>query len=265
MKRINLTSFLHTSALALVVAAVAASSATADLIVRDTFSYADGSLTGKTPEIGGTWTNHSGTAGQTQVVSGQASLVQTQGEDNNTAFDTGAIGAGDVIYSGFDLTVPTQANAPATGYFAHFKDAGNFFGSRVFITTPTTSGYRLGISGNSTLSAAETWATDLAFDTTYRVVTSYNYDTGATRMWIDPADESSTSIAADEGFSGDEFLSYAFRQFGTAAAGTSTQRIDNLQVATTFDEASIVVPEPATVALTLLAGLGAVGFRRRRS
>jgi hypothetical protein len=143
MKRINLTSFLHTSARALVVAAVAASSATADLIVRDTFSYADGSLTGKTPEIGGTWTNHSGTAGQTQVVSGQASLVQTQGEDNNTAFDTGAIGAGDVIYSGFDLTVPTQANAPATGYFAHFKDAGNFFGSRVFITTPTTSGYRL--------------------------------------------------------------------------------------------------------------------------
>ena len=48
-----------------------------------------------------------------------------------------------------------------------------------------------------------------------------------------------------------------------AAAGASTQRIDNLQVATTFDEASVIVPEPGTMALMVLAALGTVGFGRR--
>jgi hypothetical protein len=265
MKRTNFVGLLSRSALALLSASVSASSATADLIVRETFSYSDDSLTGRTPEIGDRWTTHSGTTGQTQVVGGHAVLDQTQSEDLNTAFASDPLGAGDVIYAGFDLTVPTQTNAPGPGYFAHFKDAGNFFGARVFITSTTTTGFRLGISGNSTLIASETWPADLAFDTTYRVVTSYAYDTGATRMWIDPVNESSTSLAALDGVAGDEFVSFALRHFTTNSASTSTQHIDNLQVATTFDEASTVVPEPAALGVTLLAGLGLISFYRRRA
>ena len=60
------------------------------LIVHETFSHPDGSLTGQTPEIGGIWTTHSGTAGQMQVVSGQAKVNHTLSEDTHTNFDGGS-------------------------------------------------------------------------------------------------------------------------------------------------------------------------------
>ena len=104
------------------------------MIVSETFTHPDGNLDGQTPEIGGVWTNHSGTLNQTQVASGQAKLVQPTGsEDNHTNFLGGAIGAGTTVYSAFDLTVPTQTAAITANYFAHFKDAGNFFASRVYV------------------------------------------------------------------------------------------------------------------------------------
>jgi hypothetical protein len=248
------------AAAALLAGSVATSTALGTVIVRDEFNHPDGSLVGNPPIIGGTWANHSGTAGQMQVAGGQAVVNHALSEDANTAFSTGAIGAGDTIYAGFDLTVPSQATDPGTVYFAHFKDAGNFFASRVFITAPAVSGngYRLGISGNSTLLAAETFPTDLAFDTTYRVVHSYDYDTGATTMWINPTSQASPSVSAFDGFAGDEMQAYALRE----STQNSMQLIDCLQVATTFDEARICIPEPSTVALMLLA-VGLVGVRRR--
>jgi hypothetical protein len=238
------------------------STAVGDLLVWEEFDHPDGSLTGQTPNVGGVWTSHSGTAGQMQVVSGQAKVNHALSEDTHTDFDGGAIGAGDVIYSGFDLTVPTQSVNPNNVYFAHFKDAGNFFGSRVWITAPAVSGngYRLGITGDSSLEVAtDLFPLDLAFDTTYRVVTKYDFDTGESRLWVDPVNELSPSALSDDSFAGDEFESYALRE----SSANSMQLIDCLQVATTFDEAAICIPEPGTMLLMVVAGLAAIGFGRR--
>ena len=237
-----------------------ASSAFGSLIVRDEFNYPNGALDGNMPSIGGVWTNHSGTLNQMQVVSGQAQVDHSLSEDSHTDFSGGPIGAGTTIYGAFDLTVPSQASDPGTVYFAHFSNGGTFFTSRVFITAPATTGdgYRLGVSGNTTLIASETWPTDLAFDTTYRVVHSYNYDTGAIQMWIDPVNESSPSVSATDGIAGDAEQNYSLRE----SSSNSKQLIDCLQVATTFDEANNCVPEPVSALLLMVGGLGLACVRR---
>jgi hypothetical protein len=231
------------------------------LLVSESFTHPDGALQGQLPERGGAWTPHSGDGtNDVQVVSGQAKLNQPgSGEDIHTDFDGGPIGAGDTVYAAFDITVPTQTVAPNNVYFAHFKDAGNFFGSRVWITGPAASGYRLGITGDASLeTATDLWPSDLAFGTTYRVVTKYDFDTGESRLWVNPANELSPSVLSDDSFAGDEFESYSLRQ----STANSMQLIDNLCVATAFGQALRCVPEPSSIAMLLLAGLAAFGVRR---
>jgi hypothetical protein len=235
------------------------------LIVQETFSHPDGALEGQVPEIGGTWASHSGNlTNDVQVVSGQARLNQPGGgEDIHTDFSTGAIGLGDVLYAAFDLTVPTQTPAVTSTYFAHFKDNANFFGARVWIAPPTAGGsYRLALSNDSSITDNDGevfWGSDLAFGTTYRVVTHYEYDTGATKLWVNPVSESSTSVAATDGFANDAFTNYSFRQNTTS----TVQLIDNLCVADQFGQALHCVPEPNSLAWMLVAGLAVVGSRRR--
>jgi hypothetical protein len=50
----------------------------ATLILNETFSYTDGSITANS---GGVWTNHSGTAGQVDVTSGVVNVSQLESED----------------------------------------------------------------------------------------------------------------------------------------------------------------------------------------
>ena len=39
------------------------------------------------------------------------------------------------------------------------------------------------------------WASGLTFDTTYRVVMSYEFDTGSSKLWVNPVNESSTNVS----------------------------------------------------------------------
>jgi hypothetical protein len=241
--------------------------ASATLFYHETFSYPDGDLT---TQSGGNWTAHSGAGAKPiQVSGGQITLQQSSGSGEDVNRLTGAtMVAGDTWYSAFDVSINELTPGAGIGrdYFAHFKDAGFFFGARLWTDAGSSGGYRLALSGDSSITDLDGeayWPNELAFGTTYRVVTSYDYDSGVAQMWIDPATEASASITATDGFGGDEFITYAFRQASPSPG--STQTIDNLCVATSFNEALNCIPEPSTAALVLLAfGLAGIGRRAVR-
>ncbi|MFH0980126.1 MAG: PEP-CTERM sorting domain-containing protein [Planctomycetota bacterium] len=230
--------------------------ANATIWVQESFTHPDGNLVGQTPEIGGTWATHSGTIGPVQVGGGAITLVQSAAatQDVNTGTGT-AMAAGDRWYAGFDLSV---TGGTTNVYFAMFMEGSSLFDGRIWLTAPASGGnYRLALSNDNSITDAdgEVFTGDLSFGTEYRVVHYYDYTAMAAKLWIDPVNESSPGfLAADPGYS-DEVAAYAFRQAG----GNSQQQIDNLVVATTFNEA---VPEPGSLVLLALGGLAIL--RRRR-
>ena len=199
------------------------------ILATEDFAYADGSLVGN-----GAWANHSGTAGDLLVSSGQA-LVNTVGssEDANLPFSP----VSGVIYFGIDITV--NAAAPITGtdfeYFAHFKDAGFNFAARVDIVAPTGGGdFSVGIASDESTADA-TWATDLTFGTTYRVVVKFDQALNISQLWVDASAEGDTSIMGeDRADPGDSIVSFGLRQ--SNSSGDETILVDNLIVSQTFGE-----------------------------
>src|SRR3954463_11621114 len=87
-------------------------------IFSDNFTYPDGALT---TISGGTWANHSGTAGQVNVTSNQVFLTEGESEDVNAVVSGGPYSSG-TLYAGLDVNFSALPSANG-GYFFHFKDA----------------------------------------------------------------------------------------------------------------------------------------------
>ena len=68
--------------------------------------------------------------------------------------------------------------------------------ARTGVLPPSAGGdFRLAINAdNSNLSLGAIWSGDLEFDTTYRAVISYNAINAMSQLWLDPVNESSTSV-----------------------------------------------------------------------
>lgn len=225
----------------------------ATVFYGEDFSYSDGALTNVAADI---WFAHSGGGSVPVMVSSEEiSLVQGGGSREDVNRPTGStLGAGETWYAGFDVTV---SGGSTTTYFAHFLAGTSFFGTRVFVTAPTGGGdFSFGIGSSS--SPQSVWATGLSFDTPHRLVVSYDYDTGDGYLWVDPTQQTDTSIYTTN-FIGNAFTSYAFRQ----SSGDSVEVIDNLVVGTSFNEV-LTIPEPSVFAVGAIGLVALAVVRRRR-
>lgn len=187
-----------------------AGTASAQVIVSDDFSF-----TGALTDNG--WSAHSGAGNKVVTSDGDvATLNQSGGSGEDVNLPFAAIGADDTLYASFKFEVPSgnPVNPDTSGlYFAHFR-TGFTFNARTGLLSPAAGGdFVLALnSSSSNLGAGASWAGDLAFDTQYQVVLKWDGTTGESTLWLDPSDESDTSISHIGTQTGTLIDSFAFRQ-----------------------------------------------------
>ena len=227
-----------------------AGKAGADILVNDQFTT-DGALNGMIPSPGPglAWNAGSATGiNAVQVTSGEVALIQTDGgtngEDVANVFSDRAANA--PTYSRFDFRLPSADNGTLAidpdvigegAYFISLRgtSASMSLRARFGVLAPAgATGFRAAINAdNSNLADGASWPDDLAFDITYRAIISYDAGLGESRLWINPLNEASSSVA-DPGAAGTVINRVIVRQNDDYAG---KQLIDNLVVATTFAEA----------------------------
>ncbi len=251
----------------LAVLGLAASHLSANVLLTENFSYADGGLVAGSSS---NWTLLSGSTTPLQVVGGVVTgMTHGSGsrEDAARVFSATPITVGNV-YVKFDLTVTTAPTAGQEYFMAVSGLADTNYRGRVFIAAPAVAApgaFRLGIS-NSTSTVAFT--SDLMVGS-YDVVFAATSGTTGSALWVG-ADavnfiEGTTSATAIDTTTAQSLARVALRQ-GTGITVANGVNVDNLIVATTFaDVAGTPIPEPSAAAgLAGLAALAGVAMRRRR-
>lgn len=228
----------------------------ATVIYQDDFeSYPDGSSLSSSD----TWGTHSGTAGQITVQNGEITLKDSDSEDIGVEF--APVSSGELFFSA-DVTISDPGSYGSDHeYWMHFmSSATGGFNSRTDFQLKDT-GFTAGISGSSS-SAQSIWGTDLAYDTTYKVVVGYDFSDGISTLWIDPTSSNDINIAGNSA-AATSIQKFAFRQSG--ASGTQVITVDNLIIADDFNSAAAVaVPEPSSYALLVgIFGMTWLLCRRR--
>lgn len=198
---------------------------------------------------------------------------------NYTAASDAILSAG-MVYASFDLMVTVAPSTDVSGlpslrpgFFSFINSAGSAYRGRVAINPGSTSNtFTLGVSSGSQLQSNFSFsATDLALNTTFKVVVGYNIDTTAAQIWIDPVNQTALPVASAAGANTVQSIRRLALGIDNndGASGFSNMgqfTLDNLVSATTLAEVGVAVPEPSTYAF--LSGGLALGFilvRRRRS
>lgn len=203
-------------------------------IFNDDFNaYEDGALA---PNSGFTWNTSSGTTEQIKVLGGKIYLSGTNSEDVQAFLGTQSYlpSQGWILYSSFTVNFARRP-VNSGNYFAHFRNVGGSFGAKVFsVTNGAAPGkFRLGLA-NSANSPSVVWAQDLETNVTYTVVTRMNVAVGTSRLWINPASESSTSITGTDATFPFEVITYAFRE----DSGIGDFALDDFKSGTAFTDVS---------------------------
>ena len=205
----------------------------AAVILNEPFNYLDGPLT---TVSGGIWASHSGTAGQLDVASGKARLTQSEGEDVN-AFLSGRPYENGNLYASFVINL-TGLPSGAGGYFAHFKDDGNGFRARIFVSTngAAAGGFRVAIVNGTNAFAAI--PRNLTVGQDYTLVLRYDTAAATSTLWISPDSEVSTTDRADatDVITSVGITTFALRQSLSSGAGMGTLTLDDLKVGTSYGD-----------------------------
>ena len=252
--------------LILVLSALCAWNASATVLFSDDFNYLDGSLSGPSSVSGGTWFTHSATAsqtGQVDVASSRVNLTATEGEDVSATLFGAPYSSGTLYFS--MLVNFSALPAGAGGYFANFGDVATGFRARLFATTvgAASGSYRLAINNGSTAISA-TFGTDLSLGSEYQAVVRYDLTAVSTTLWVNPLAELDPSVAASDVVTGIAVSRIALRQSTATGNGMGVLTVDNVRVATTFNEVITAVPEPSSCALAILGGMAMLRLRRKR-
>lgn len=218
--------------------------ARAVVLLSEAFDYPAGSLGTASADK---WTNHSGTLGELKVSSGRAFVTQNNSEDvgASLAGQPYAATTNVLLYAGFTINF-TNPPAGAGGYFAHFKAAGSSgFGGKVFATMNggLAGYYRVGISKASS-SAFVTLTNNLSYNTDYTLIARYAPSNSASTLWLNPATENDPAAVATDGASAISVVAFALREALAGGDGVGGVFLDNLRVATSFNE--VISSPPAS-------------------
>jgi hypothetical protein len=221
----------------------------AAVILSEDFNYPDGPLVTVSE---GRWKTHSGTGEQAAVVSGCLKLSQSLSEDVSALLDGEPYGVeqAEALYVGFLASFSALPSGANGTYFAHFKDASATAGfrGRIFATTNSASAgaLRLGVAAAAN-NATDLLPVDLQLNTAYRVVCRMALSDNATTLWLNPASESDPSVTSTDMAVAKAITSFALRQSLSSGAGMGELAVDELVVATTFEEVVTASSSPAIV------------------
>jgi hypothetical protein len=225
--------------------------ARAQLFYNDAFNYPDGCIE---TNSGGLWTAHSGTSkdslvsnGRLQVFGGGATTLKFDDVSRKFTNDVGATG----LSASFTVNcsgLPTASGA----YFAHFKDntSSNFFG-RIFALTGTNlclpGAYRIGVAAQGQNGLAnQVFPMDLATNTDYQVVISYDMASQYAALWVNAASISDTTLFTTDVVTNQQPLSaFAFRQ----NVGEGLLTVDNVAVGVNFSDVATGSPDIPIIAV----------------
>jgi hypothetical protein len=222
----------------------------ADVVLDEPFGYPDGPLV----EVSaGKWSSHSGTSGPVTVTSEAITLSQSQAQDVNAALAGGpyAVAGATVLYVKFTARFSALPGGNGT-FFAHFKDNSNTgFRGRVFasVTGAAEGRFRLGIS-ESANSPSALLETDLDLDTPLVVVLRYDVASAASTLWVNATAETDPAVTASDDGPPLSIAAFAFRQSLNSGNGMGMLVVDDLRVATSFEELFGVPQEKAPGILT---------------
>jgi len=274
---------LLASSCAMIALVVGTSAVEAAVLFGDQFNYANGELTindGTGDNVSnGAWVPHSGQTfnDNIDVINGEAEVLNSGSEDAKRVVPGGAfMDAGDKWYFAAEVTVnDRRADPGAQGvnndYFLHFMDNGFGFRTRVFLDNPSTgvggAGYRFGLSATSG-AQTQVWGSDLTFGTQYTIIGSYDFDSGASELWVNPVDESSAKLVESTTVGPGTFIDALSLRQDFISPGTPNNQvlIDAVGVGESFADAlaGLAIPEPTSAALGLVGLAAAAAGRWRR-
>ncbi len=229
------------------------------------------------------WTVHSGTAGQTLILStpsdsgtslsfnglaastgNRTSMVAGNGEDLNFAVPTPLTG---VVYFSALIKVldATQLdlNSSIGSYGLALTNAATAttttFQARIYTkqgTTPNT--FSVGVLNNSGGTAAPSYiSTGLAVNTTHLLVVKFDLATNIASLFVNPTPGSSEPAASATNSTGTtvaptQIAGFVIRQVGTVTTGSGNVEVDEIRVGNSFSQ---VTPANLSVNQNQIAGL----------